>query len=70
MGVYEGRGTLGKALKQLENRWMEARMNWDDARTKEFENRFLVPLQSDLRNAVAAMDQMAVLLSRIHSECE
>jgi hypothetical protein len=70
MGVYEGRGTLGKALKQLEHRWIDARTNWDDARTREFEDRFLVPLQADLRNTVAAMDQMAVLLSRIHSECE
>jgi hypothetical protein len=70
MGVYEGRGTLAKAIKLLENRWLETRMNWDDPRTREFEERFLVPLKADLMMAVTAMDQMAVLLSRIHSECE
>jgi hypothetical protein len=70
MGVYEGRGTLAKAMKLLENRWAEAKMNWDDPRTREFEDRFLMPLHSDLQMAVNAMDQMAVLLSRIHSECE
>ena len=70
MGVYEGRGTLAKAIKQLENRWLETRMNWDDPRTREFEERFLVPLKADLMMAVTAMDQVAVLLSRIHYECE
>ena len=51
-------------------RWLETLPYWDDARTKEFEQRFLAPLQLDLRNAVGAMDQMAVLLTKIYSECE
>ncbi len=70
MGVYEGRGTLNKALKQLQLRWGEAKMSWDDPRSREFEERFLHPVEMDMRNAVGAMDQMAVLLSRIRSECE
>jgi len=69
MGVYEGRGSLAKAIKQLDNRWIDARMSWDDVRSREFEERFLMPLRMDLRNAVSAMDQMATLLSRIRSEC-
>lgn len=70
MGVYEGRGTLGKAIKQLESRWAEAKLSWDDPRSREFEERFLAPLTMDLRNAVSAMDQMAVLLTRVRQECE
>jgi hypothetical protein len=69
MGVYEGRGTLAKAMTQLDNRWMEAKMSWDDVRRREFEERFLISLRMDLRNTVAAMDQIATLLSRIRSEC-
>jgi hypothetical protein len=61
---------LGKALKQLQLRWQEAKMDWDDPRSKELEERFLFPLEVDLRNTVGAMDQMAVLLSRIRHECE
>jgi len=70
MGVYEGRGTLSKAVKLLENRWHEAKMSWDDPRAREFEERFLMPLNMDLRNAVTAMDQIAILLTRIRAECE
>ncbi|HMB96270.1 MAG TPA: hypothetical protein VKK61_09550 [Tepidisphaeraceae bacterium] len=69
MGVYEGRGSLAKAMIQLDNRWIDAKISWEDLRSQEFEERFLVPLRSDLRSAVSAMDQMATLLTRIRGEC-
>ena len=70
MGVYEARGMLSKSIKQLENRWTETRTTWDDPRTREFEERFIVQIRADLQMAATAMDHIAVLLSRIHSECE
>lgn len=70
MGVYEGRGTLGKAMKQLQQHWAETKMSWDDVRSREFEQRFLAPLEMDLKNALSAMDQAAVLLARIRQECQ
>ena len=70
MGVHEGRGGLHRAMKDLTRRWQETRGSWDDAATEAFERRFLVPLEQDLRKAVSAMDQMAVLLAQIHRDCE
>ena len=70
MGVYEGRGTLSKALKTLQLQWQETRMDWRDSQAVEFEKRYLVQIESDLRSAVGAMDHMAVLLSRIKQACE
>jgi len=70
MGVYEGRGTLAKALKTLETRWLETTSEWDDVRAKEFETKFLVPLRNDLMSAVAAMDHVAIVISKIRKECE
>ena len=69
MGVYESRGALDKAMKDLTIRWNEARSQWDDAVAREFEEKHLKPLLIDLRTATAAMDQMAALLNVIHSEC-
>lgn len=69
MGLYESRGILSKAITQIERQWIEARTNWDDSRTKDFEERFLVPLRTDLKQAVGAMDSAATLLSKIRSEC-
>ena len=69
MGVHEGRGLLSKSIKELMLRWDEARMSWDDVRAREFENSFLEPLQMDLKNAVSAMDHMAILLQQVRSAC-
>ena len=38
--------------------------------SREFEAKFLEPIQRDLRVAVSAMDAMAVLLHQIYRDCE
>ena len=70
MGVHEGRGQLGRALKDLNRHWLEAKGSWDDAASSAFESRFLVSLEQDLRKAVSAMDQMAVLLAQVDRDCK
>ena len=35
----------------------------------DFEKSFLEPLEMDLKNAVAAMDHMAILLSQVRNAC-
>ena len=70
MGVYEGRGQLGRAFKELLARWTETKSSWDDAMTRDFEERHLAPLESDMKTATSAMDHMAVLVQQIRRECE
>ncbi len=69
MALYESRGQLGKMIKDLLVRWHETKMNWDDVRAHQFEERYILPLEKDLRQAIAAMDQMAGLISSIRNEC-
>ena len=70
MGVYEGRGQLGKSMKELMNAWMETRSSWKDANADRFEKKHLVPIEMDLRQAVSAMDVMSQLISAIKRDCE
>jgi hypothetical protein len=70
MGVYEGRGQLSKSMKLLVLHWQEAKSNWDDANTRVFSEKYMVPLEQDLRNAVAAMDHMAMFLQQVRRDCE
>ena len=70
MGVYEGRGQIGKSMKELMLRWSETRAVWDDAVARQFEEKYLAPLEMDMRSAVNAMDHMATLLSLVRRECE
>jgi hypothetical protein len=70
MGVYEGRGQLGKSMKELMNAWLETRSSWKDANAERFEKKHLIPIEMDLRQAVSAMDVMSQLISAIKRDCE
>ena len=69
MGVYEGRGQLTKSMKELLAKWTDLRGGWDDPRSRAFEEKFLFHMQQDLKNAVGAMDQMAILLEQAKRDC-
>ena len=70
MGIYEGRGQLGKSMKELMHGWMETRSSWKDANADRFEKKHLVGLEQDMRAALSAMDVMSQLLSAIKRDCE
>ena len=70
MGVHEARGTLGKAFKELMNRWADVRANWDDAQAAAFEETYLRNLEADLRTAGGAMDQISQVLHQVRRDCE
>ncbi len=70
MGVHEGRARLGKIAKELAARWSETRMQWDDANARQFESKFMIPLEEDIRSAVGAMDHMGQVLHQLRRDCE
>ena len=70
MGVYEGRGQLAKAIKELMRQWAETKGQWEDAQSRAFEEKHLAPLESDLRTAASAMDHIGVLLGQMKRDCQ
>jgi len=70
MGVHEGRGALSKSMKELTRKWMETKGSWDDTTSDQFEKRHVLPIERDLRTAIAAMDQVAIQLTNARRDCE
>lgn len=70
MSVFESRGQLGGAMKDLLIRWQDTKFNWGDAVSRAFEKEFIEPLESELRTAGAAMDQLSVILQQIRRDCQ
>ena len=70
MGVYEGRGQLGKGMKELMAAWMETKTAWKDLNADRFEKKHVQPLEMDMRAAMSAMDVMSQLLAAIKRDCE
>lgn len=69
MSMFESIGQLSKAMKLLLMRWEQTQAAWDDPVSRRFEEQFLLPLQTDLRNAAGAMSEMSALLQQIQQDC-
>jgi DNA phosphorothioation-dependent restriction protein DptG len=69
MGVYEGRGQLDRAMKDLMARWMDTKSSWRDAVAHKFEEEVLVSLARELRDATSAMDTAAQTLAQVRNDC-
>lgn len=69
MGVHEGQSQLNKAYKELNARWQQTLSDWNDPVSKAFAEKYLLPIEHELRMTGKAMDQMSRLLSQIKSEC-
>lgn len=68
MGLYEGKGQLDRAAKNLMIRWQAVRASWRDEVAADFEEKTLVPLQQHVKNATSAMGTAAALIARIKSD--
>jgi len=69
MGVYEGRGQLARSMKDLNNRWLETKSTWQDTTSEAFEQEHLVTLETDLRQAITAMEHMAQIIGQVKRDC-
>ena len=69
MSLTTSRARLQGALKELRARWDEAKAKWDDPMSREFEKRYLAPLEPVVRNTVSAMEKMDAILAQARRDC-
>ncbi len=63
-------GRLGALTKDLWSRWQHTRDSWNDAKSVEFEQKYLQELNVSVEKTVVVMDELEKLLSRIKKDCE
>jgi len=61
---------LAQALKELSLEWEQTREYWRDAKSREFEGKFLSELPQHIRRAVDAMEEIETVLRKVRSDCE
>ena len=69
MSLATSRARLQGALKELRAHWDQARTKWDDPMSREFEKRYLAPLEPMVRNTISAMDKMDTILAQARRDC-
>jgi hypothetical protein len=56
--------------KDLRVHWLQTKEYWSDAKSQEFEHKYLEELFASVDRAVLVIDQIDKLISKIKKDCE
>ena len=61
---------LNGLTKELRAEWEQTKQYWNDAKSLEFEKRFLDELTANVNQAIASIDALERVLNKIQADCE
>ena len=61
---------LAGLTKELRAQWADTKNYWKDAKSLEFEHRYMEELLTSVDRTVAVMEQLDKLLTKIKTDCE
>lgn len=70
MSLSGNKARLSESTRDLLSEWGMVRDGWRDAKSEEFENKYLHELRSDVDKAVNSLDEVEKLLQKMRRECE
>lgn len=69
MSLAASRTKTLTALRELQDRWEQVCLDWDDDMSNDIHHTCIEPLESQVRAVIAATEDMQHLVSRAQSEC-
>ena len=70
MNLSGNRGRLIGLTRELLLRWEETKNFWRDAKSEEFERKYIVELSAHVNRSVLVLEQLEELLKKVRSDCE
>ena len=70
MNLSGSKSRLVGITKELALQWGETKNYWNDAKSREFEQRFLDELFSGVNQAVSNIESLERILTKIRTDCE
>jgi hypothetical protein len=70
MNLGGQKSRLTSLTRQILLDWAETKAHWSDARSREFDSRYMIELLASVDRAAQVVDKMEVLLSKVRSDCE
>jgi len=70
MNLSGNRGRLVGLTRELSLEWAEAKNHWHDAKSEEFDRKFMVELSAHVNRAVVVLEQLEELLKKVRNDCE
>ena len=70
MNLNGTKSRLVSLTKELAVQWSETKNHWWDAKTREFERRYMIELFANVDTAVTAIEQLDEVLTKVRKDCE
>ena len=65
-----GRARLEALSKELRLQWLQTKDHWADAKSQEFEQKFLQELFLSVDRSVGVIEQLDKVINKIKKDCE
>ena len=70
MSTQGSAANLTQAARVLNLQWEKTKEQWRDAKSLDFEDKYLAELPGQILAAVGAMEEMEALLKKVRGDCE
>ena len=70
MSLNASKARLVAITKELSNRWDETKNYWRDAKSQEFEQRYMIELFASVDKTITVMDKLNELVTKVRNDCE
>ena len=70
MSLSGSKNRLVAITEELSNRWNETRNYWRDAKSQEFEQRYMVELFANVDKTITVMEKLNELVTKVRNDCE
>ncbi|MDR3459701.1 MAG: hypothetical protein P4N60_19910 [Verrucomicrobiae bacterium] len=70
MSLAGNKGRLLGLARGISLEWAETKNHWHDAKSEEFDRKFMRELSAQVNRSVTVMEQLEELLKKVRSDCE
>jgi hypothetical protein len=70
MSLGGSKSLLNESTRELFARWEDAKLSWRDSKSRDFERDYLDALPQAVANATRIIEELDLVLSKIHADCD
>lgn len=70
MNLSGNKGRLAGLTREISLRWTETRAHWRDAKSEEFDRRFMQELSASVNRTVLIVEKLDEILQKVRNDCE
>ena len=70
MSLMGNKSRLTGATKELALRWAETRQYWHDAKSQEFDEKYMRELFAGVDRTATIIDKLGEVLEKVRTDCE